>query len=57
MKRHELEHIIRAAAAISDSPDLIVVGSQSILAQVPDAPDELTASIEADVYPKNDPER
>jgi len=51
MQRHELEHIIRAAAAITQEYDIVVVGSQSILGQFPDAPSELLQSREADVYP------
>ena len=35
----------------------MVVGSQSILGQFPDAPAELLTSIEADVYPRSDPEK
>lgn len=57
MKLAELEHIIRAAATISDDDEIIIVGSQSILGQHPDAPAELCVSNEADVYPKNRPER
>lgn len=56
MNRAELEHVIRAAAAISGDDEIIVVGSQSILGQFPAAPDELRKSNEADVYPKNKPE-
>jgi hypothetical protein len=56
MKRADLEHVIRAAAAISKDPELIIVGSQAILGQFPDAPDELLVSVEADVYPKNAPQ-
>lgn len=57
MKRSELEHIIRAAAQISDDDEIVVVGSQAVLGQFPEAPAELLVSIEADVYPKNHPER
>jgi len=31
MKRHEIEHLIRAAGAITESTEIIVIGSQSIL--------------------------
>jgi len=51
MQRHELEHIIRAAAGITQEYDIVIVGSQSILGQFPDAPSELLQSMEADVYP------
>ena len=57
MKRAELEHIIRAAATIADDDEIVVIGSQAILGQFPNAPDDLLVSNEADVYPKNKPER
>lgn len=54
MTREELEHVIRAAADVVDD-DLIVVGSQAILGQHPDAPDSMLISQEADVFPRTDP--
>ncbi|MDA0745594.1 MAG: hypothetical protein O2954_03690 [bacterium] len=36
MTRNELEHIIRAAGAIADVTEIIILGSQSILAQFPE---------------------
>ncbi len=57
MRRADLEHVIRAAADISDDDEIVVVGSQAILGQFPDPPAELCASVEADVYPKNRPDR
>lgn len=57
VKRAQLEHIVRAAGDIADDDEIIVVGSQAILGQYPDAPAELLVSNEADVYPKNKPER
>lgn len=57
MKRAELEHIIRAAANIAADDEIVIVGSQAILGEHPDAPAELLVSMEADVYPKNYPER
>ena len=56
MKRHELEHLIRAVAAITDQYEIVVVGSQSILGAVPNAPDTLLLSMEANVYPLQRPE-
>lgn len=56
MTRSELEHIIRASGAIADDNELIIIGSQSILAQFPEAPASLRASMETDLYPKNKPE-
>jgi hypothetical protein len=57
MKRSQLEHVIRAAAAIVDLPEIVVIGSQSILGALPDAPEELLRSMELDVYPLRDPAR
>ena len=57
MKRADLEHIIRAAAAIANSRELIIVGSQAILGASPDPPAELTVSMEADTYPLDDPSK
>jgi hypothetical protein len=56
MKRSDLEHLIRAAGAIADDSDIVVIGSQSILGQFPDAPASLLVSAEADVYPLHRPE-
>lgn len=38
MKLSDLEHLIRAAGAIADDTDIVVIGSQSILGQFPNAP-------------------
>jgi hypothetical protein len=56
MNRAELEHIIRAASGITSQPDLVVVGSQAVLAQFPDAPAALLSSMEADIYPRHRPD-
>ncbi len=51
MTREQLEHIIRACAAITNQYEFIIVGSQSILGHDPNPPSEFTASMEADVHP------
>ena len=56
MNRVQLEHIIRAAAANADVRDVVIIGSQAILGQFPDAPGELLVSMEADVFPRDCPE-
>jgi hypothetical protein len=56
MKRYELEHIIRAASGITNQSDIVVVGSQAILAQFPNAHPGLLVSMEADVFPLHRPE-
>ena len=57
MTRKQLEHVIRAAATIADDLEIVVIGSQAVLGQFPDAPADLRKSMEADVWPKNHPER
>ena len=57
MTRAELEHVIRAAEMIADDNDVVVIGSQAVLGQFPDAPAELLVSKEADVFPRNRAER
>ncbi len=56
MRRDQLEHAIRAACDVADDTEVFVFGSQAILAEYPDAPEQLRASIEVDVQPKNRPE-
>ena len=57
MTRADLEHIIRAAGTIADVSDIVVIGSQAVLGEFPDAPEELLVSNEADVFPRQHPER
>jgi hypothetical protein len=54
MTRAQLEHIICAASAVADTQDL-VIGSQAVLGQFPNAPAELLVSHEADVFPRTAP--
>lgn len=54
MKRGQLEHILRAAGAITGHSEWIIVGSQAILGAVPDAPAEITSSEEVDLYVAGD---
>lgn len=55
MKRSEVEHVLRAAAAITQEQSFVVVGSQAILFQFPHAPPELLVSRELDLYPALSP--
>ena len=58
MKRHQLEHVLRAASRIVEERDILVIGSQSILGSVSDErlPPEASASIEVDVTFFDDPD-
>ncbi len=51
MTRAELEHAIRAACDVADDDAVWVFGSQAILGQYEDAPEELRMSAEVDVAP------
>jgi hypothetical protein len=57
MTREQLEHLIRAAAVIVDDDAIVVIGSQAILGQFPEAPESMRVSTEADLFPLNHPER
>lgn len=52
MKKHQLDHVLRAAGRITGERQFIVIGSQSLHGKYPDLPDELVASAEADLIAK-----
>lgn len=56
MRREDLEHLIRAAGAILGERDLIVIGSQAILASFREGelPAPVSRSVEADIVPLDD---
>jgi hypothetical protein len=57
MTREEFEHAIRAAAAVLDAQEVLVIGSQALHASVTDElPVEATRSIEVDVAAMRDPD-
>lgn len=56
MTRQQLEHIIRAAGTIADDKNIIVIGSQAILATKVDLPKVMVQSMEADVFPESSPD-
>lgn len=56
MRRSDLEHLIRAAGRIAGERELVIIGSQSVLGQFPDAPVALLMSMEVDLYPLARPE-
>lgn len=57
MTRDQLEHVLRAAAAIARENSFVVVGSQAVLLPFPNAPAALLVSREVDLYPAMHPER
>lgn len=54
MKRSELEHVLRAAGAITGVSTWVVIGSQAILGALPDAPSDLLVSQDADLFAPDD---
>lgn len=57
MNREQLEHVLRASAAIVKETSFVVIGSQAILLAFPSAPEALLASLEVDLYPALHPEK
>jgi hypothetical protein len=55
MNIRQLEHILRAGGSITGSREIVVIGSQALLASFPEAPAELVRSMEVDCYPLDDP--
>lgn len=58
MRRADLEHLLRAASIVAGERDVLVIGSQSILAALSEdrLPPEATGSIEADMAFLDDPD-
>src|SRR3954447_6483247 len=55
MRREDFNHVIAAAAQVVEEREIVVIGSQAILGTVKEPPSSLLISMEADVYPRNDP--
>ena len=56
MNRTQLEHAIRAVADLTGEKTLIIIGSQAILGQFPNAPEDLLISREIDIFSPARPE-
>jgi hypothetical protein len=58
VRRHQLEHVLRAASQIAGDPEVLVLGSQAILGGIPEhlLPPETTRSAEVDVAFFDDPD-
>ena len=57
MKKQQLDHILRAAGAITGAEQFIIIGSQALHGKYPDLPDEIVRSIEVDLVAKDEEER
>jgi hypothetical protein len=56
VNREQFVHVLQAAAAIAED-ELVIVGSQAVLASIDEPPDAMMRSIEIDVYPRTEPGR
>jgi len=56
LNRDDLENLIRVCGQLTHEYEFVVIGSQAILGTDPNPPGVLTVSMEADIYPLNNPE-
>lgn len=52
MKKHQVDHVLRAAGKITGETQFIIIGSQSLHGKYPDLPDEIVRSAEVDLIAK-----
>lgn len=57
MKKHEVDHVLRAAGRITGEKQFVIVGSQSLHGKYPDLPDAICVSAEVDLIAKALPNR
>ena|SRR5436190_3319805 len=57
MKKHQLDHVLRAAGRITGEKQFIIIGSQSLHGKYPDLPDDLVQSAEVELIAKNEATR
>ena len=50
MKKHQLDHILRAAGDITRQKQFVIVGSQALHAKRPDLVDDIVSSAEVDLF-------
>lgn len=52
MKKHQVDHVLRAAGKITGEKQFIIIGSQSLHGKYPDLPDDIVRSAEVDLLAK-----
>jgi len=52
MKKHQLDHVLRAAGRITGEKQFVIIGSQSLHGKYPDLSDDIVRSAEADLIAK-----
>ena len=55
MKKHQLDHILRAAGDITGQKQFVIVGSQALHGKYPDIADEIWMSAEVDLFAPKKP--
>jgi hypothetical protein len=55
MDAGQFEHVVAAAANVTEQDEFVVIGSQAILGSLERPPDTLLQSMEVDIYPLHDP--
>ncbi len=53
MKKHQLDHVLRAAGRITGEKQFVIIGSQSLHGTYPDLPDDIVQSAEVDLIAKD----
>jgi hypothetical protein len=56
MKKHQLDHILRAAGDITGRKQFVIVGSQALHGKYPDLADDIVKSAEVDLFAPRQPE-
>jgi hypothetical protein len=56
MKKHQLDHVLRAAGEITHEKQFVIIGSQSLHGKHPDVADEIVRSIEVDLIASKNPD-
>lgn len=56
MKKHQLDHILRAAGTITGQKQFVIVGSQALHGKYPNLPDEIVMSAEVDLFAPKQPD-
>jgi hypothetical protein len=51
LRKSDFDHVIAAASDLTGGSEIVVIGSQAIVGVIPEPPEELTRSLEADIYP------
>jgi len=56
MKKHQLDHILRAAGDITGQKQFVVVGSQALHGKYPNLADDIVTSAEVDLFAPRQPD-